>query len=272
MNAPYLLPNASDHAVDRFTALAALFDRATFDRFDALGVGPGWRCWEAGAGGPTVAAHLAHRVRPGGSVLATDIDLAWLAGQVPSDVDVLLHDLVADPVGAESFDLVHARLVLIHVPERDLALQKMIDALAPGGWLVVEDFDAELIPRACLEQLDDTHARANRIRAGFSALLTQRGVDLGFGRTLPRRFRAAGLVDVGASAQMPIALPATRQLEIANTAQVADALIAQGYASREDIDAHLTALARGLDIVVPPLITTWGRKPALPPHKGRVSP
>ncbi len=62
----------------------------------ATGVGPGWRCWEVGAGGPTVSAWLARRVGPTGSVLATDIDLSRF-GASPPGVSVRVHDVVADP-------------------------------------------------------------------------------------------------------------------------------------------------------------------------------
>ncbi len=76
----YLLSNDAPEAMDRFTAFAALFDPSTFRHLDALGLAPGWRCWEVGAGGTSVVTHLSARVGPGGHVLATDINLAWAAG------------------------------------------------------------------------------------------------------------------------------------------------------------------------------------------------
>ena len=59
-----------------FANLGTLFNASTFQHIDALGIRPGWRCWEVGAGGPTVPAWLARRVAPDGYVLATDIDVA----------------------------------------------------------------------------------------------------------------------------------------------------------------------------------------------------
>lgn len=72
----YLLDNRQTEAGQRFDALAELFDPVTFRHLDALGLAAGWRCWEVGAGGPTVPARLAERVGPTGRVLATDIDTA----------------------------------------------------------------------------------------------------------------------------------------------------------------------------------------------------
>ena len=43
-----------------------------------LGLGPGWRCLEVGAGSGSVARWLAAKVGPEGSVLATDIDTRWV--------------------------------------------------------------------------------------------------------------------------------------------------------------------------------------------------
>lgn len=258
--APYLLDNAAAPAGQRFGALSALFDPVTTRHLDRLGVADGWRCWEVGAGGPSMPTWLSRRVAPHGEVLATDIDISWI---VRADVfDAVRHDVAADPPPGGGFDLVHARLVLTHVPAREQALRSMVAALAPGGWLVVEDFDVAVQPAACPDPVGEDAERANRIRAGFEDLLVERGVDLRFGRSLPRRFRDLGLVDVGADAWMPLAVPAAAPLEIANTEQVRAALVARGVATDVELDAHIDAARRGaLDIATPPLVTAWGRRP-----------
>lgn len=78
----YLLDNKGTEAGGRFDALSAVFDEVTFGHIDALGIRAGWRCREVGAGGPSVPAGLAARVGETGSVLATDIEVGWLTGQV----------------------------------------------------------------------------------------------------------------------------------------------------------------------------------------------
>ncbi|MBE1583535.1 class I SAM-dependent methyltransferase [Nonomuraea angiospora] len=55
----------------------------------------------------------------------------------------------AVPPQPGTFDLVHARLVLVHVPDRARALATMVAALRPGGRLSVEDADTGLQPLAC---------------------------------------------------------------------------------------------------------------------------
>ena len=259
MSDSYLLDNQAAEAGTRFDGLSAVFDEWTFRHLDAVGLGAGWRCWEVGAGGPRTPRWLAGRVGPTGKVLATDIDVTWLSGT--EDVTVLRHDVAADPAPTCGFDLVHARLVLTHVPQRAAALRRMAGALRPGGWLVVEDFDVSAQALACPDAADDDEERANRVRAGFVELIAARSVDLSLGRTLRHRLRSLGLADVRAEAYAPLALPATRLVEWANVTQLRDGLVALGLG--DDIEAHLAALDAGtVDIATPPLVTAWGRKVA----------
>ncbi len=56
------------------------------------------------------------------------------------------NDIVADELEPGAFDLAHERLVLCHLRNRQRALERMIGALKPGGWLLVEDFDVSWLP------------------------------------------------------------------------------------------------------------------------------
>src|SRR5205823_2770569 len=103
-----------------------------------------------------------------------------------------------EPPEGGGFDLVHARLVLVHVTDRERALRTMADSLRPGGWLLVEDADPALQPLICLDEYGPEQALANKLRSGFRTLLASRGADLGYGRKLPRLLREAGLTGVHA--------------------------------------------------------------------------
>ncbi len=177
-------------------------------------------------------------------------------------IEVRRHDVAADPPPDGQFDLVHARLVLVHVPERERALRNMVDALRPGGWMLVEDADPMLQPLACIDASDPESELANRIRTGFRTLMAGRGADLAYGRTLPRVLRQAGLVDVEADAYFPVALRACDVLEEATIAVIRDQLVGEGIATGDEIDSHLAAVAAGrLDLAQPPMISAWGRRP-----------
>jgi SAM-dependent methyltransferase len=264
----YLLDNRQAEAGRRFGALSELFDPTTFRRVESLGVGPGWRCWEVGAGGPTVPAWLARQVGTGGRVLATDIDVSWLPREGEPDPDdqpdyeVRRHDIGVDDVPEGGFDLVHARLVLVHVPDRDAAMATMVRALRPGGWLLVEEADPALQPLACPDESGPEQQLANKLKHAFRSLMVDRGVDLAYGRTLPRLLRAAGLTDVAADAHFPVTGPACQRLEQATVEQIRDRLLDAGLATVAEIDGHLANVRAGtLDVATSPMISAWGRTP-----------
>jgi len=256
----YLLDNRAVQAGQRFGALAALFNPVTFRHMEALGVGEGWRCWEVGAGGPSVPRWLAERVGPSGHVLATDLDVSWIGDGPGAGVEVRRHDVVEDDPPAGGFDLVHARLVLVHVPARDEALRRMVSSLRPGGWLLIEDFDMELQPLASIEAYRPEQHLANKLRVGFRALLRERGADPTFGRKLPRVLGEQGLVGVSADGYLPVDLPAMGVLDAANITQVREGLVAGGHVTDEEIERHLAACDGGLGLASPILISAWGRR------------
>jgi SAM-dependent methyltransferase len=258
----YLLDNARVEAGERFVWLAELFDGVTRGHLDRLGIRAGSRCWEVGAGGTSIPETLAAAVGPTGYVLATDIDPSWL--KTGAGYEVRRHDVTTDPPPEPgTFDLVHARLVLVHLPDRARALATMTAALRPGGWLLVEDADTALQPLACLDDGGPAQRRANRLRNAVRELLSRRGADLRFGRTLPRALRAAGLVEVAAAGSFPVGGLACDRLEAATVRHVRGELLAAGLADEAEIDAHLAAVHAGeLDLTLAPLISAWGRRPA----------
>lgn len=257
----YLLDNQQAEAAERFDAFAALFDPTTFRHLEGFGIGSGWRCWEVGAGGTSVVSWLAKKVGPTGKVVATDIDTSQLAPAARPPVEVRVHDVGAEEPPGEGFDLVHARLVLVHVPDRERALRSMIDSLRPGGRLLIEDADPALQPLTCPDDHGPAEELANRLRQGFRRLLADRGADLSYGRRLPRLLREAGLHRVEAEAYFPLSSPACAALESATIRQIREQLVAAGLATDADIDQHLANVAAGgMDLATAPMISAWGRK------------
>jgi len=264
MNGPndsYLLENRHREAGLRLEAISALFDSTTFGHIRRMNLQAGCRCWEVGAGSPSIPLQLSKMAGDTGSVLATDIDISWLGDMDAPNISILKHDIVTEEPPAEPFDLIHARLVLVHLPNRDAVLKKLVGALKKGGWLLIEDADPALQPLACLEEKAPEHVLANKIRRGFRQLMLNRGVDLSYGRTLPRVLREAGLEDVMAEAFFPLARPECSFLEIATIELLRRQLIESGLATSEEIEINLQNLKAGrLDIATAPLISAWGRR------------
>ncbi len=179
------------HNRDRWLSLLEeLFDPASIKRLESVGVGPGWRALEVGAGRGSIAAWLADRVGAGGRVVATDIDTTLLEERDDPRVEVVRHDVLSDDLPADSFDLVHCRAVLVHLSDPELALERMVGWLRPGGVLVAEEPWIEVAALAP----DPIAARA------VEAL--GREVDVGFARRLPAALRDAGLGPVSAKTEV----------------------------------------------------------------------
>ncbi|MGW7527306.1 class I SAM-dependent methyltransferase [Streptomyces sp. NPDC054783] len=189
----YVFDNDSVHSREQHRCLSEAYDRATFARLAETGVTGGWRCLEIGSGGGSVARWLAERVAPDGEVVATDLKPHHITER-PGLVTVQ-HDVVNDPLPEAAFDLVVARLVLQHLPERLAVLDKLVRALRPGGWLQIEEFDTSYEPPLLVP--DEESARLYRtFLATKCAVMRAGGGDPEWGRRAPAAMRAAGLVDV----------------------------------------------------------------------------
>lgn len=256
---PYLLDNRKEEAGDRFTALADLYDPVTIRHFDTLGVGEGWRCLEVGAGGGSVVRHLSERIGPTGRVMATDIEPRFLEPLAElGNVDVARHDVVVDPLPEAEFHLIHARLVLVHIPERLVAIRRLVQALRPGGWLLIED--AETVD-PCPDPQTDDERLANRVRGGLAEMFGGHGVDLNFARTLPRLLRTEGLVDIAGDAYLPLS-DGVRLLERANVQQLKDMFLEREIASKEELEHYFALLEDPTFLLAGVLLrAAWGRTP-----------
>jgi ubiquinone/menaquinone biosynthesis C-methylase UbiE len=140
---------------ERLRLVEASGDAITLRHLDAIGVVPGWRCLEVGAGRGSVARMLAERVGPNGRVVATDINPRFLSHLEASNVEVRQHNILTDPLDGPH-DLVHSRYLLEHLSEPEKALRQMVRALRrPGGVLLAEASDA-----LCLGSADDASPNA----------------------------------------------------------------------------------------------------------------
>lgn len=174
----------------RLKLLQEFHDPLTVRQLDAIGVGEGWRCLDAGAGGGSVTEMLAGRVGPKGSVLATDVDTGLLERLASDRVEVRRHDLLRDPLPQEAFDLVYARLLLMHLPSRVLALRRLLAAVRPGGWVAAADPDFTTV------ELTPSDRVWQRTWSVFLDALVAGGWDPGYGSRLCGDLRAVGLAGV----------------------------------------------------------------------------
>jgi 2-polyprenyl-3-methyl-5-hydroxy-6-metoxy-1,4-benzoquinol methylase len=250
---------------ERLDAQSALWDAYTVAKLAGVGVGEGWHCLEVGAGTGSVARWLCARVGDRGGVTATDVETCWLEAlaETEPNLDVRRHDVVADELEEGTYDLVHARLVLMHLVPRDLVVGKLARALRPGGWLVLEDLDT-----CTLGYCDPPDPVWTKVSRAIAALAEAVGADPNVGRRLPTALQAAGLTDVAADGAALLARPtdlAPALLPLFQ--QLGDRLVDAGLVTGDEL-AHATGELGNerstTSTFTPLLVTARGRRPPAP--------
>lgn len=197
-----------------------------------------------------------------GSVLATDFNPAWIGEEAAALVEVRQHDVTVDAIPAAEFDVIHARLVLVHLAQREAVIASLVRGLRPGGWLLLEHFD-RIFPACPDPESEDEHAYT-RVTDAVLELLRRRGADMTYARTLPSRLQRAGLTEVGAEGRLvfvPGATPGS-ELQRANLLQTGGLAVDEGLATADDVSTFLRLLDDPEFIPATLLlISSWGRRP-----------
>lgn len=190
----YAFDNDDPAAGERLDLLSAVLDGFTISRLSSLGEVTGGRCLEVGAGNGSIAGWLADQAGPSGQVLATDVNTR----HIPTDrgYRVVRHDLTRDPPPDGPWDLIHARLVLRHLPGRHDILRRLAATLAPGGALVIEEWDPYrgglVLGAPEPEAVTLFHAYITSVEQ----ILQVRAVDLEWPWQVHAAMASAGLVEV----------------------------------------------------------------------------
>ena len=164
----------------------------------------------------------------------------------------------------EGFDLVHARLVIEHLPEPARLLEMLAAAVKPGGLLIVECTD--MLATAAADRSDPRSGPFDEFMAmSFAAVASMSTFDVGFARRLPRLFDALGfdmsqsqvagrIARGGDSKATEYAMPVATRLR--------STFIEQGHATAEVVDAYLASLADpDFWFVANSVVAAWGRRP-----------
>jgi SAM-dependent methyltransferase len=259
-----------DAELRRLLALEEAFDEGSRRWLLRTGVAAGWRCLEVGAGAGSIARWMGATVGDSGQVVAVDLDPRFLQGIEARNVRVLEADVRAAPLAAASFDLVHARFVLIHMAGWEAALEAMLRTLRPGGWLVLEEPD--FAAARALAGPPEMREGVGRVNEAIERMFTARGMDHAFGARIPALLERRALQRIEVEDERPVAggggIIATMMGMSAR--QLADKYVATGRASARDVDLYCAfaadpssqaiyhGVARGLG-------RTAGREARLPP-------
>lgn len=185
----YILPHSDPLEDDRLALMSKMLDPHMRFRLSQLGLGEGWRCLEVGAGNGTILQWLADQVGPTGHVTATDIDTAFLGKLARDNLEVRQIDVTKDPLGKD-YDLVCARALLHHIPDRLDVVARLAAAVKPGGFILLEEPD--------FHPVEDTDSPAVRdFWRGFIAWAANCGIDYFIGRRLAPVLSKSGMTDIG---------------------------------------------------------------------------
>ena len=206
-----------------------VYRRPLATALERLGVGPGWRCADVGAGAGDVSVALAEVVGPAGRIFAVDSDprardeVAAAAAAAARAQVVAVTQAGEDLLLPELVDLAFCRFLLMHVHEPAIVLARMGRATRPGGFVVAQE----------------PVTTAGRIDGTPMSMPGARHPDVG--ALLPALVRDAGLELVDAWAEAPAG------------------------AGPGPVSAYLASLT-GVDpgddpVVLPPLVTVIARRP-----------
>ncbi len=257
----YRIPAEPDQVAQEDERLAHLThknDRGTVRLLERIGVTEGWRCLELGAGTGSIALWLCERVGSEGSVVSIDVDTRFHC-ELPGNGEVRELDATCEPFGEAEYDLVHARAFLEHLHQREEVLDRMVTALRPGGWMLVEDGDWSLYLRQEIPEPFRTLSVGALERS-----VKRNGWDPACGSWLLPALKHRGLLDASARGQVATMHGGTPSAEwyVAGLARAKDDLVADGVIDADGFDAAI-AQARTPDFAVLSSVgvAAWGRKP-----------
>jgi ubiquinone/menaquinone biosynthesis C-methylase UbiE len=224
---------------------------------------------DVGCGPRGVLDLLAERVSPGGRVVGLDADPAlvelatsFVAGLALDNVSVVKGDARDTGFESESFDLVHARMFLITLPDPIGALTEMVRIARPGGWVVGLETDGEAA--LCYPPLP----AFDRLCELFEAAFRRNGADPHIGRRMLDLYRRVGLDDVAVKVAAPLYPPghSRRTIRADMVRTVRTQILELGLSDEQELDELDHAVRRHLDdpdtIMMPSLIfLACGRKP-----------
>ncbi|MEM7285260.1 MAG: methyltransferase domain-containing protein [Actinomycetota bacterium] len=243
---------------ERLGLLAEARDPRTRLLLEQIGIRPGWHCLELGAGAGTISRWMAERVGDDGRVMSTDIDLRFHAEATPNMI-VREHDVTTDRLPSAHFDVVHARAVLQHIPEREAVLDKLTEALKPGGWIVVED--ANFLSFAEQAVPEDYRPLHEIICSGQ----TTQWRDPNFGLKILGALRERGYVDLDVVGEVWAMRPgeAAGEWWFLALERAGLRLVEAGLMTRDEIDAAIAAVRTPGFVMASPLsMAVLGRRPA----------
>lgn len=224
--------------LERLRIIEQVFDHASRRRLLDAGLQAGWRCLEVGPGAWSIMTWMSEMVGPTGQVVAVDLDTKFLSDEDRPNVSVVRADIRMAQLPQESFDVVHARYVLIHLADYEVALTKMLGCLKPGGWLVLEEPDFSASRGIVGEEQELASVR--KVNQAIEQMYATLRMDYALGLKLPRLMQRHGLQDLIVENDAPLCAGGSGMATVMKMSaeQLQEKYLATGVAAQLDLERY----------------------------------
>jgi ubiquinone/menaquinone biosynthesis C-methylase UbiE len=266
---------SGDAEIARLDGQASSIAGATEALLRAAGIGGPMRVLDLGTGLGHVAFQVADLLDPGGSVLGVDhaerlLEIAERrrAAAGAENIEFLQADARAFST-SEAFDAIVARLLLFHLPDREEVLRRQLDALRPGGTMVLVEFDIGAM------RAEPEVPLVEAVRGWIEAAFRLAGADPRIGPQAGQLLRRTGFADVstfGIQAYFAPSDPIGPLLCAGVARSLAPQIVARGIADEaelglETLQERIAEQVGALDAVImpPAVVGAWGTRPPINP-------
>jgi SAM-dependent methyltransferase len=235
----YVFDDAREQAeLIRLRAIEAVFDPPTKIRLQSTGLSNGWQCLEIGPGAGSVMRWLGEKVGPDGRVMAVEINPRFLDVRDSPNIDILKADIREANFERNLFDLIHGRYVLLHIPTYQSVLERLLETLKPGGWLLLEEPDFSAARP--IHGPKDGCRSVKKVNRAIYQMYRKLGIDHAAGLQLPAALQALGIEHLRVDNDVPLARGGSgvaRMMRM-SAEQLRDKYIATNEVTAEDVDAY----------------------------------
>jgi SAM-dependent methyltransferase len=237
----------------RLSGMESLWDPGTQALITDLGISAGWKCLEVGAGGGSLLQWMAGH---GANVVAIDIDTRFIESLAGESIAVRRADIRTDELPRDEFDLIHSRLVLEHLADRGEILKRLVAALRPGGWMVIEDYDWTAFG------FEGADPQLDRMTEAILSFMERAGFERNYGRRVVADLADAGLTDVRGEGRAKVIDSSSPGFDFFQLSfeSLRGAVVDAGVISREDADAAAARFGEDMRIFTPIMMAGIGRR------------